>query len=206
MNSWRLVSLVPSAEKEHCTSSGWPVTQEWHECRHRNTRAPFFHHRHLCLSQHLVIRILPCSVFVVTGQAKTPPVFCMSLGAPTASLQACQASQYVTRQLQNKSLFLEYNGIKRWKKNPILNNSAENVLPPGFLLCQHKLFWHCLASYQGAGSPGPSALPASDIQNKPWKTLNFITEQQIIILELPLLSFLGILKRYLSYRRYPEKF
>lgn len=100
-------------------SSGWPVTQKRHRFRHTGT--PRLLSSTICIyvfpNPHSPGFCLPEAdhKFIATVPTKT---FCIRLNAPTALLQA---SLYVTRQLQHKSLFLEYNGSQRKK----VENSTE---------------------------------------------------------------------------------
>lgn len=76
---------------------------------------------------------------IATLQIKTSPIFCIGLNAPRANLQA-----YLYTLLGNSKTrafswnIMEVKG-KRWE-TPILNDSAENALPPDFPLCQRKPF------------------------------------------------------------------
>lgn len=120
-----------------------------------NIQAPFSHHINFCLSQQAVSRILPSrnrQLLIATVQAKTFPTFCMRLNASTANLQA-----HLHRFLGNSNTGgFSWNLMDVKGGKLILNNSAEHVLLPGFLLCPHKPFWNCLASYQCMGSGAAS--------------------------------------------------
>lgn len=90
---------------------------------------------------------------IATAQAKTSPTFCMRLNAPTANLQA-----YLHRFLGNSNTGgFSWNLMEVKGEKLILDNSAEHVLLPGFLLCPHKPFWNCLASYQRMASRAASS-------------------------------------------------
>lgn len=92
------------------------------------------------------------NVLIATVQAKTSPTFCMRLNAPTANLQA-----YLHRFLGNSDTGgFSWNLMEVKGEKLILDNSAEHVLLPGFLLCPHKPFWNCLASYQCMASRAAS--------------------------------------------------
>lgn len=76
------------------------------------------------------------NMLIATVQAKTSPTFCMRLNAPTANLQA-----YLHRFLGNSNTGgFSWNLMDVKGGKLILDNSAEHVLLPGFLLCPHKLF------------------------------------------------------------------
>lgn len=122
---------------------------------------PLWQHRsdmvvtHRLLSSTILISVFPntqfpgfClpdtdNVLIATVQAKTSPTFCMRLNAPTANLQA-----YLHRFLGNSNTGgFSWNLMEVRGGKPILDNSAENVLLPGFLLCPLKPFKNCLANY-----------------------------------------------------------
>lgn len=121
------------------------VSRLWH--RGCDIQAPFSHHIHFCLSQHPISRILPSR----NRQ-------CVNCSSPRNNIShilhetQCTNSQFadISPQVSSNSNtggfswnFMEVKGGKL-----ILDNSAEHVLPTGFLLCPHKQVWKCLASYQ----------------------------------------------------------
>lgn len=92
--------------------------QEWHGCDTRvvTYKAPFFYHINLCLSQHPASRILPSRnrqhVHCNSPSKNIPHILHET---QSTNSQFAGISPRVSRQLQHRRLFLEFNGSQRWK-------------------------------------------------------------------------------------------
>lgn len=179
--SWKLACLVPRDFLSLCTKSVLPWScYFWLSHRsdiglntqeHTSSFLPSYAFYAFPNTQLPGFRLPETgNAFIATDQTKTSPIF----------LHKTQDADS-----QFSRLFLEYSGSQRKKVEncTTLNNSPEKVLPPDFLLCQHKPVWNCLASCQKVWTPGLSAPPASDIQKN--KEPDLLREPKILFFKSP---------------------
>lgn len=90
------------------------VSRLWH--RGCDIQAPFSHHIHFCLSQHPISRILPSrNRQCVNCSSPRNNISHILHETQCTNSQFADISPQVSRQLQHRRLFLEFNGSQRWK-------------------------------------------------------------------------------------------